>query len=154
MTMNNKMKHKLFPAIILSLLFAPVFASCGQKQAEDNSATVQEVMFNDKPFARLEIDSAYDLGHFQRGENIKKTTEIKFLNTGNDTLYIRDVLPDCDCTEILFFDRKVAPQSTGVIRASMDLSEYVPGQVNKGFSIISNSRADNVRNVTLKCILD
>lgn len=149
------MKTKLYSLFFLSLFFSLACISCQQKQSGDKSTeTVRKVVFDDKPFARLEIYSSYNMGHFQRGENIRKSMTIEFKNTGNDTLYVNDVLPDCDCTTILSFESKVAPDATGTISISMDLSEYASGSISKGFSIISNSRSDNVRSVMLNCILD
>ena len=93
------------------------------------------------------------MGHFQRGENIRKNITIEFKNTGNDALYI-DVWPDCDCTTILGYDTIVAPDAKGTITVSMDLSEYTSGEIDKGVAIISNSRAEHVRKIMLHCILD
>ncbi len=100
------------------------------------------------PCGELSVPASVDMGVFV-GDSLKKETVFKYRNVGNDTLYISSVLPECDCTEILDFEAKLAPGEVGAVKVSLDLSGYPCDTIRKDVGILSSDRHDRVKRVTL-----
>lgn len=130
------MKVKYFLFLMLSTLLA----SCnGQNKSE----------IKQPGDAILEIPERVDMGNIG-GPHFKNFVDVKFKNTGTDTLYIIAALPECDCTEVQVMDQAVAPQKEGFLRAYLDASDFMYGvETEKRFCVASNNKYGKHVYVTL-----
>ncbi len=100
------------------------------------------------PYAELYIASEVDMGTFE-GDTVKKSVDITMINTGTDTLFVRNALPECSCTELFIRDSILLPGDSGIITATLDVNGYPSDSVRREFGILSNDRRERVKRVAL-----
>ena len=133
--MKNLFYLPLYAAIVL------LGASCTGKKG-NGSAPAERL-------ARLEIDSIIDMGAFPSTSPLK-SVDINIANTGDTTLFLTAAMPECDCTTIELTDSVLEPGERSKVRATLDLSEYIPPMtVEKRFAILCNSEHNRAIYVTL-----
>lgn len=139
----------------LALLLVGCHASSASHQSEASATdddgsrpVVQSSSVPSVPYADLVIAQTVDMGTFE-GDQLKKTMELTFENKGTAPLVITHAMPDCDCTEILAIDSVVAPNATGSVTVSLDLSGYPADTIRKDFGILSNDYQERATRVTL-----
>lgn len=130
----------------LCLLMLIVFSCSHVNKIEKCATAVKDSL--PEHFARLEVPATLDIGQFSEFSPLMSTT-ILIKNSGNDTLYVLGVVPECDCTELTLLDSIIPPCSSGRVQVKQDLSLYPADTIRKDFSIISNSYDERVRRVTL-----
>lgn len=125
---------------VLFLMLSALIVSCG------NQTKLEVKQPGD---AVLDIPERVEMGDI--GEpHFKKFVDVKFKNTGTDTLYIFAVVPECDCTEVQIMDKVVAPKKEGFLRAYLDLTDSPYAVENeKRFYVVSNNKYAKEVYVTL-----
>ncbi len=94
-----------------------------------------------KERARLFIKTTnIDLGEIQQ-DNAVRVFNVVITNKGNADLIINNVQPDCDCTTTSFERRLVLkPKTTCVIKVTVNLTGFLPVDIEKEIAIYSNSK--------------
>jgi hypothetical protein len=89
------------------------------------------------PFPRLEVTggTTFDFGDIYRGQKATHLFTIK--NSGNDTLFIKNVSASCGCTAAMASRNVVPPKSTSMLNVTFN-SEGYGGRVHKTVTIESN----------------
>ncbi len=140
-----------FKFYILLLATGLFFIGCNQKR----TSVPEPVLVSNEPptvpYAELQVAEEVFLDDLNAEES-KKSVDIPLKNTGTDTLYIRNVLPECDCTEIISFDSIIPPGEEGKLTASLDAFGYTEDTLRKEIGILSNDRRDRVKRVVLSGI--
>lgn len=94
------------------------------------------VIYGQKAGARLEfLEDGHDFGNVQEGKIVEHI--FNFINTGSDTLIIKDVSSSCGCTAAITTQNKIAPKEKGSIRVSFDTQGRM-GQQTKIVYVTSN----------------
>ena len=121
-------------------MLSTVLPSCGSQEKSEIKQPGDAV---------LEIPERVDMGDIG-APHFKKYVDIKFKNTGTDTLYIIAAVPECDCTEVQILDQAVAPQKEGILRSYLDATDFRPGvETEKFFYVVSNNKYGKNVYVTL-----
>lgn len=90
--------------------------------------------------AKLHIKcTKIDLGVIY-GDSAVRNFNIKFVNKGTADLKITKVIPDCDCTTASYDRKRVSPKSTGLINVNVNLTGFLPGEIEKKVAVYSNSK--------------
>lgn len=137
---------------LLCMVAVLLFTSCKEKQEPTTrlkGVENAEAVIAARPHPQIVVPTEVDMGTFQ-GDEMKKEVDIKVENTGNDSLYINHLSPECDCTDVSIVDSVIAPGAATLVHATLDLSGYPADTIRKRFSIISNSLKDHVATITLK----
>ena len=129
------MKKKISLLAVPLLLFS-LFVAC---KSEQPSKPLKTSGIENRPYAIIDIADRVDMGIFD-ADTARKERTITFTNTGNGTLYVNHVLPECDCTVVLDYDSIVEPQQKGRIVVSLDMTGYVADTIYKTVNILSNDR--------------
>ena len=150
---NNQLKEERnqmkIQTLAVALLSAGLLAGCQKAaKAPAEEAAAAEEQVPTAPYAELIVPERVDMGVFE-GDNLKKTTTLQLSNVGTDTLFILSVIPDCDCTGVVYVDSVVAPQSRGRLELSLDLSGYPADTIYKDVGILSNNRKGRSQKITV-----
>lgn len=89
------------------------------------------------PVIKFDAES-FDFGQIYEGEIA--THVYKFKNTGNEDLYIKEVIPSCGCTAVLVSSKVIPPNGKGEIKANFQSSGF-NGNVKKSIVVTSNDPA-------------
>lgn len=93
-----------------------------------------------KGYARLALSvKTVDLGVVYT-DSAKRVVEVPFYNKGKEPLKIREARPDCTCTYVEYPREKVQAGEKGVLRIIIDLTNLLPGEIDKKVGIYSNSK--------------
>ena len=137
------------------LFLLPLIVCC--KQANKQTDAAEQVVdqtaqpTTESPKAVMRVPLSVDMGEYFAGTE-PKTEKLLLENVGNDTLRIFKIMPDCDCTEASVSDTIIAPGQSTSLFVSLDLSEFVPAEIEKQFVIFSNNDENQYVRVTLKGI--
>lgn len=82
------------------------------------------------------IDTVLDFGKAKRGDSV--FISFRFKNTGNNSLFISQVVPSCGCTVASYPHKPMFPGDSGVLKAAFDSREY-KGQVHKEILVTTNT---------------
>jgi len=80
----------------------------------------------------ITVDGNLDLGSICVGDSTEG--EISLYNTGNDTVFIRSVVPSCDCTEAEIPCKFISPKAKLPVRVRFN-SDSVGGKFNRQIAI-------------------
>lgn len=89
----------------------------------------------------------YDFGKVRSGEPVKYS--YVFTNTGDQTLYLTNVQPQCGCTAMGDWTRQVEPGKTGSIAVQFNSANF-NGQVFKTVTVFSNDKQQPTLMLQLK----
>lgn len=137
--------------ILTAVLFFAALAGCknSPSTSQGESGELQSSEMTDIPkFAKIVAPEVVDMGIFDKEHSIK-IADVEVLNSGESTLFIRSVVPECDCTEILSVDSLVEPHEIGKIVVSLDMTKYPADTIYKTIHILSNDPECRVLNVNL-----
>jgi hypothetical protein len=90
-----------------------------------------------------------DFGVVPQGQQIHATFQI--VNDGDQPLEIRAVRPTCGCT-VAKFDRKIAPGRAGLIKATVDTTEFA-GPITKSLLVLTNDPQVPTTTLVIKAIV-
>ena len=138
------MKYTVF----ITLLFAIILCGCNRSKSPSTNVVLVSNEPPTVPYAELLVADEVSMGIFTV-DSMKKQVSITMENTGNDTLYIRNVLPQCDCTETVSFDSIIPAGEKGSVIVSLDLTGYPADTIRKEIGILSNDRRERVKRVEL-----
>ena len=124
-----------FISVLILFVVALSVCSCGNSS---KAADQQVKETPDAPFARLQVPLKVDMGDFDSNTQ-PKTVTLEVANTGTDTLYILGVMPDCECTTAAIADSVIAPMQKTTLTATLDLRDFLAGDVDKAIAIASNN---------------
>ena len=151
------MRH-LFRFSLPFITLIALFLACTQKDkgAANETATVEaeETAFvkvetdNEAHHPHLSIPDSVFIGVLTDDEPIK-TVEIEMTNTGDVDLYVTDATAECDCTTAEILNRKMMPREKGIVKATLDLSDYLPGHIIRRFFLTTNDLRHHYVYVTL-----
>ncbi|HVM50282.1 MAG TPA: DUF1573 domain-containing protein [Candidatus Acidoferrum sp.] len=132
-------------SIIFGLALALGFAALAQQApAPGNAATTAANALGPRiTFA----NTLYDFGRARAGEPVKHTYE--FTNTGDATLILTNVQPQCGCTTAGQWSREVAPGMAGTIPIQFNTTSY-NGPVFKQITVVCNDKTRNTLFLQLK----
>lgn len=77
-------------------------------------------------------------------DSAKRTYVVPFINKGKAPLKIKEARPDCTCTFVEYPREKIAPHQQGILQISVDMTGFLPGDVEKKVGIYSNSKKNPV----------
>jgi hypothetical protein len=105
--------YTIFSIIVLSLFFA-----CNNSSKEESRG--KSIPKNlEKKYPELKFgEDFFDLGSIKGGEVVSHT--FHFQNTGNDVLIIKDIIPDCGCTQPKIDKKELSPGEEGTIEIIFD----------------------------------
>jgi hypothetical protein len=89
------------------------------------------------PCTKIDFDTIYTCDPI-------RNFDIEFVNKGSSDLKITKVIPDCDCTTATYERRHYAPKELGKISVNMNLTGFLPGEIEKEIAIYSDSKKDPV----------
>lgn len=78
--------------------------------------------------------------------------KFRFVNTGTDTLYLLNIISDCDCVQTAMSDSVFAPRQSGYVTMSVNLEGYIPSDITKRAVVISNAK-NKEEEIALQCKL-
>jgi len=143
------MYYKFFVYILLSVV---ALSGC-QKQQRVNAESADTTPVDTSPKAILHVPLRVDMGDFDY-EHLKKSVTLQLSNHGNDSLYIINAYPECDCVEVELADSVIAPLSNTHMDVSLNLEGYLPGDtIVKKIVICSNNADERYVRVALVGIL-
>ncbi len=90
-----------------------------------------------------------DVGVVPQGQKIH--VDFQIVNDGDQPLEIRAVRPTCGCT-VAKFDRKVAPGRAGLIKATVDTTDYA-GPITKSLLVLTNDPQTPTATLVVKAIV-
>ena len=90
-----------------------------------------------------------DFGVVPQGEKLHATFQI--VNDGDQPLVIQAVRPTCGCT-VAKFDRKVAPGRAGLVKATVDTTEFA-GPITKSLLVLTNDPQTPTTTLVIKAIV-
>lgn len=132
---------------IIIILIAFTY-SCGHTIKNDASKEVGNS--NDTTFTKYAnlvlIEDFFDFGSIVQGEVVSHTFHFK--NGGNDTMRIRDLVPDCGCTQPKIEKMVYAPGEEGTVEITFNSTEW-QGSQYKSVSFSTNSPIKK-KSVTIK----
>lgn len=79
---------------------------------------------------------SHQFGSLAKGDSVHQVFTL--INTGNDTLFIYDVVPSCYCTVAYFTDSPILPQQAAQILTGFRIKEV--GDIHHTLTIVSNTR--------------
>jgi hypothetical protein len=82
------------------------------------------------------IDTVKDFGTAKKGDSV--FVRFRFKNTGDNSLFISEVLPSCGCTVASYPHKPIFPGDTGELRAAFDSHGY-KGLVEKHVEVTTNT---------------
>ncbi len=139
------MFHKfcaIFSLIVLSLSFA-----CSNSPKGDSGVPSTSNNINEKKYSELIlIEDFFDFGSITHGEVISHTFHFK--NGGNDVLIIKDLIPDCGCTQPKIDKREFEPGEEGFVEVIFN-SRGWSGSQYKSVTLRTNS-PNREKSVTIK----
>lgn len=145
--MKNKIKLML-PV----LLFLTAVSACKNTPSAVDARETSGLQSSDSApvakLAKLEAPEMVDMGVFDK-QHPAKTADVEISNIGEDTLYVRSVVPDCDCTKVLSVDSFIAPQAKGKIVVKVDLTKYPADTIYNIIHVLSNDPERRVFDVSL-----
>jgi len=112
--------------MILASFFLFSFAVIAQDKDEE---------VNEAALVKFE-EQEYNFGEALEGETVQHV--FKFVNEGNETLLISNVITSCGCTIVDWKREPVRPGKKGFIVAKFDTTHRL-GQQTKTITILSNS---------------
>lgn len=77
-------------------------------------------------------------------DSAKRSYIVPFINKGKVPLKIKEARPDCTCTYVEYPREKVAPHQSGNLYITVDMTGFLPGEVEKKVGIYSNSKQSPV----------
>jgi len=93
-----------------------------------------------KTAPKIEFEKVvHDFGNV--GPRTNNLCEFKFTNTGNGTLKIGDIVPNCGCTPFVLAKKEYAPGESGTLKVNY-FSDTQYGQATKQLVIHSNDRSN------------
>ncbi len=111
-----------------------------------------EVILGDNPNspregAVLKLEKTqHNFGTIKEGDVVSVT--IRFKNTGDKTLEIRDVKSSCGCTAAVLSSRVLKPNEEGKLRIEFDSSDR-SGNVTRTVTLVSNDRKHPTQTITI-----
>ena len=138
-----KVVFTCFPFLVLSL-----FISCNRTPKQNDEAKSDTTNQPSKEkYAELEyIEDFFDFGSIVQGEVVTHT--FRFRNAGNDVLIIKDLIPDCGCTQPKIDKKVLEPGEEGSVEVIFDSKGWYGSQY-KSVAIRSNSPIRD-KSVTIK----
>ena len=133
--MNSTMKELVITVSVLAMGAAPLPAQ--QTPAAPTAAPTAAAATNSVG-PKIQFDSElYDFGKVSAGDSVKHT--YYFTNTGDQTLVLNNVQPQCGCTTAGDWSHQVEPGKTGVIPVQFNSTHY-NGPVFKQVTVTSNAK--------------
>ena len=141
----NPTKSTVVTMLLLIAAFLLATSGCDDPSSPSRSRPAAETADPSKP--RLTIENPIlDLGDVADYET--RTAEVRFKNTGGDTLTVERVIPTCGCTTIGFeSNRTFAPGEGGSF--TLDFTPKSSGQQQKYIQVVSSDPLVPVTAVTL-----
>lgn len=97
---------------------------------------------------RIEFQkSRHDYGKILYGESV--TAEFPFVNTGDQTLIIKNLHSTCGCTKAVEGSKEIPPKGAGKISASFDTDGLKAGRKEKSIMVSTNDPINPVVKLTL-----
>ncbi len=136
-----------FRMVLLPSLLA-LAISCGTKGNEDGVSKVEiAIEENGAKAATIEFDKDFvDLGNISHGEVVAYT--FNFTNSGTEGLIIKDLIPDCGCTNVTLSKKVLNPGEEASLEVVFNSRGWYGSQY-KSVSIVSNASTPS-RSVTIK----
>lgn len=127
--------------LALSILCCTAFmVSCNNNASDTQAATETATVENatqGKPKTTLSFaDTLKDFGTKPQGEMLHFAYE--FTNTGNEPLFIEDVIPSCGCSVADYPKQAIAPGGKGEIKVEFDTNKGGLGSVQKLITVVAN----------------
>ena len=98
--------------------------------------------------ARIEFEkSRHDYGKILYGDSV--TAEFPFVNSGDQTLIIKNLHSTCGCTKAVEGSKEIPPKGTGKISASFDTDGLKSGRKEKSIMVSTNDPVNPVVKLTL-----
>jgi hypothetical protein len=130
-----------------SFLVLSLFISCNTTPKQEVSTNGDTSKSGKEKYAELEyIEDFFDFGSIVQGEVVTHT--FRFRNSGNDVLIIKDLIPDCGCTQPKIDKKVLNPGEEGSVEVIFD-SKGWQGSQYKSVAIRSNSPIRD-KSVTIK----
>ncbi len=129
--MSKAIKDLVLAAAVIALGTARLWA-----QPVSNAAPAEVVPATNAVGARIQFETLlHDFGKAKAGEPVKYT--YNFTNTGDETLVIKNVQPQCGCTAAGEWTKEVAPGKSGKIPIQFNSTGY-NGAVFKQVTVTCN----------------
>jgi hypothetical protein len=142
--MNSRYRNiKIFIVlIVLSLSFA-----CSNSPKGDSSLNVTSENSNEKKYSDLQFrEDFFDFGSIVQGEVVSHT--FHFHNAGNGILIIKDLVPDCGCTEPKIEKKSLNPGEESYVEIIFNSKGWAGSQY-KSVTLRTNS-PNREKSVTIK----
>ncbi|HCX99338.1 MAG TPA: hypothetical protein DG754_04280 [Bacteroidales bacterium] len=140
------MNYRVFSVFLLFYFTFVLLISCG-KTVEKKSAKEVDCVIEESGEAIIEfIEDFVDLGTISHGEVVSYT--FSFSNRGNAALVIKDLIPDCGCTDVQLSKKVITPGEKATVEVIFN-SRGWHGSQYKSVSIVSNATTP-IRSVTIK----
>ncbi len=141
--MNHLMKGAAFAGPILALGLTTAVGQLGSVPAPAGGAAASNA-----PGPRIRFATPlYDFGRVRAGEPIRHS--YVFTNTGDATLILSNVQPQCGCTAAGEWSRQVEPGKTGSIPIQFNTMNYF-GSVYKQVTVTCNDKTQPMQFLQLK----
>ncbi|MGI6320142.1 MAG: DUF1573 domain-containing protein [Bacteroidales bacterium] len=108
-----------------------LLSSCSNQQVEENKNLIK--------FECADLD----LGDVKQDEIVE--CSFIYRNTGDDTIYIQDVLFSCSCTSMGDFKKSLEPGATDTLKVSLDTFGKPLGSFKEEVRVIANTKPDYYR---------
>lgn len=139
------MNCRVFWVFLFFCFTFTLFISCGKIAGESTNDVEQGTA--EKGVAIIEfIEDFVDLGTISHGEVVSYT--FSFSNTGTAALVIKNLVPDCGCTDVLLSQKVIKPGENGKIEVIFN-SRGWHGSQYKSVSIASNATTPS-RSITIR----
>jgi hypothetical protein len=132
----------IFSIIVLSLVLACSGSPKGESGVAGNSSNMNEPKYPDLKL----IEDFFDFGSIVEGEAVSHT--FHFRNAGNEVLIIKDLIPDCGCTQPKIDKREYNPGEEGSVEVIFNSKGWFGSQY-KSVTLRTNS-PNREKSVTIK----
>ena len=106
-------------------------------QTDAETTAVENETPQNRPKTTMSFtDTLKDFGTKQQGEMLHFAYE--FTNTGNEPLFIEDVIPSCGCSVADYPKQAIAPGGKGEIKVEFDTDKGGLGSVQKLITVVAN----------------
>lgn len=140
------MNCRVFSVFLFFYFTFALLISCGKTAERESTKDVDRVI-EENGIATIEfIEDFVDLGTISHGEVVSYT--FSFSNRGNSALVIKDLIPDCGCTDVQLSKKVIMPGEKATVEVIFN-SRGWHGSQYKSVSIVSNATT-TTRTITIK----
>lgn len=122
--------------IFVSIIVLSIFIGCANSPRENVDQNVSN-QTNKEKYAELKyIEDFFDFGSIVQGEIVTHT--FYFRNIGTEDLIIKDLIPDCGCTQPKIDKKILKPGEEGAVEVIFDSKDW-QGSQYKSVTLRTNS---------------